>query len=59
MNWCSVIKSNLDILWLKDESLEDSENLPDPEVLAAEIVDNLEAALEEFRAVYEDLEQQT
>jgi len=50
---------NLDILWLKDESLEDSANLPDPDVLAAEIVDNLEAALEEFRAVYENLEQGT
>ncbi len=48
-------KVNLDILWLKDESLEDSENLPDPEVLAAEIVENLEAALEEFRSVQEDL----
>jgi type I restriction enzyme M protein len=52
-------KVSLDIFWLKDESLEDSANLPDPDVLAAEIVDNLEAALEEFRAVYEDLEQQT
>ena len=48
-------KVNLDILWLKDESLEDSENLPDPEVLAAEIVENLETALEEFRSVQEDL----
>jgi type I restriction enzyme M protein len=48
-------KVNLDILWLKDASLEDSENLPDPEVLAAEIVGNLEAALEEFRSVQEDL----
>jgi type I restriction enzyme M protein len=52
-------KVSLDIFWLKDESLEDSANLPDPDVLAAEIVDNLEAALEEFRAVYEDLEQGT
>lgn len=49
-------KVSLDILWLKDES-EDSANLPDPDVLAAEIVDNLEVALEEFRSVYEDLEQ--
>lgn len=52
-------KVNLDIFWLRDESLEDSANLPDPDVLAAEIVDNLEAALEEFRAIYEDLEQGT
>jgi type I restriction enzyme M protein len=48
-------KANLDILWLKDESLEDSENLPAPALLAAEIVDSLEAALEEFRAVEEAL----
>lgn len=44
-------KTNLDIFWLKDESLEDTENLPPPEVLAAEIVEQLEAALEEFRSV--------
>ena len=48
-------KTNLDIFWLKDESLEDSENLPEPEVLAAEIVENLEAALEQFRGIYEEL----
>jgi type I restriction enzyme M protein len=51
-------KVSLDLLWLKDES-EDSADLPDPDILAAEIVDNLEAALEEFRAIYEDLEQRT
>jgi len=44
-------KLNLDIFWLKEDSLEDVENLPPPEVLAAEIVDNLEAALEQFRSV--------
>lgn len=44
-------KTNLDIFWLKDESLEDTENLPAPEVLAQEIVEQLEAALEEFREV--------
>ena len=32
-------------LWLKDESLEDSANLPDPDILAAEIVEDLQAAL--------------
>jgi type I restriction enzyme M protein len=48
-------KANLDILWLKDDSLEDSENLPAPALLAAEIVESLEAALEEFRAVEEAL----
>ncbi|MHB8789970.1 MAG: type I restriction-modification system subunit M [Desulfobulbaceae bacterium] len=48
-------KINLDIFWLKDESLEDVENLPAPEVIAAEIIDNLEAALEQFRSVAGEL----
>jgi type I restriction enzyme M protein len=48
-------KASLDIFWLKDESLEDSANLPEPGVLAAEIVQDLEAALKEFRAIAEDL----
>jgi type I restriction enzyme M protein len=41
----------LDISWIKDESLADLDNLPDPDVLAAEIVENLEAGLENFRAI--------
>ncbi|OPY51041.1 MAG: N-6 DNA Methylase [Methanosaeta sp. PtaU1.Bin112] len=48
-------KASLDIFWLKDESLEDSDNLPAPEVLAAEIVESLETALSEFQAIYEEL----
>lgn len=48
-------KASLDIFWLKDESLEDSENLPEPEVLAAEIVESLESALEQFRSIYVEL----
>lgn len=44
-------KTNLDIFWLKDDSLEDTENLPAPAVLAAEIVEQLEAALNEFKLV--------
>jgi len=44
-------KASLDIFWLKDESLEDSDNLPDPDVLAREIVENLEGALEQFSGV--------
>ena len=51
-------KANLDIFWVKDESLEDMENLPDPDILAQEIADNLEAALEQFRGILEDLEEQ-
>ena len=41
-------KANLDITWLRDESLEDSSNLPALGVLAAEIVEELEAALAQF-----------
>ena len=48
-------KLNLDIFWLKDDSLEDIDNLPEPDVLAAEIVENLEAALEQFRVVTAEL----
>ena len=49
-------KANLDIFWLKDASLEDTDNLPAPEDLAAEIVESLENALAEFRSLYEDLQ---
>ncbi|HYN88353.1 MAG TPA: N-6 DNA methylase [Ardenticatenaceae bacterium] len=48
-------KVNLDIVWLRDESLEESANLPDPDVLAREIVEEVEAALERFAAIAEDL----
>ena len=44
-----------DIFWLKDDSLADSDNLPAPEVMAQEIVDDLEAALEQFRLIAGDL----
>jgi type I restriction enzyme M protein len=42
---------NLDIFWLKDDSLEDTSNLPPPDVIAAEIADDLEAALEQFTKI--------
>jgi type I restriction enzyme M protein len=42
---------------LKDESFEDSANLPDPDVIAAEIVEDLEAALQQFAAIAQDLKQ--
>lgn len=48
-------KASLDIFWLRDESLSDSDNLPEPDVLAQEIVDDLEAALEQFRLIAEDM----
>ena len=43
-------KLNLDIFWFKDKSLEDSENLHDPDVLAQEIIDDLEDALAQLRS---------
>jgi type I restriction enzyme M protein len=49
-------KVNLDIFWLRDESLEDTANLPDPDVLALEIVEDLQAALEQFGEIAADLE---
>jgi type I restriction enzyme M protein len=48
-------KSSLDIFWLRDESLEDSGNLPAPEVIAAEIVEDLQAALDQFAAIASSL----
>ena len=48
-------KASLDIFWLKDESLADSDNLPQPDVIAQEIVQDLEAALEQFRLIAGDL----
>ncbi len=48
-------KASLDIFWLRDESLEDSDNLPAPGVIAQEIVDDLEAALEQFKEIAVDL----
>lgn len=44
-------KTNLDIFWLKDNSLTDLENLPDPDELAEEIIENLEAGLASFREI--------
>lgn len=49
-------KASLDIFWLKDDSLADSDNLLPPNVIAQEIVDDLEAALEQFRLIASDLE---
>ncbi|MES2621351.1 MAG: class I SAM-dependent DNA methyltransferase [Bacteroidota bacterium] len=44
-------KTSLDISWLKDKSLADLDNLPDPDVLAADIIENLEAGLASFREI--------
>jgi len=48
-------KASLDIFWLKDESLSESDNLPSPDIIALEIVEDLEAALAQFREIAGDL----
>jgi type I restriction enzyme M protein len=50
-------KASLDLFWLRDESLEDSANLPDPHILAAEIAEDLESALEQINDILGDLAQ--
>jgi hypothetical protein len=42
---------NMDILWLRNTSMEDAESLPEPDVLAQEIPDDLELAIEQFAAI--------
>jgi type I restriction enzyme M protein len=49
-------KTSLDITWLKDKSLADLDNLPDPDVLALDILENLEAGLENFRSIIKQLQ---
>jgi type I restriction enzyme M protein len=44
-------KTSLDITWIKDKSLADLDNLPDPDELANDIMENIEAALESFREI--------
>jgi type I restriction enzyme M protein len=48
-------KTNLDIFWLKDDNLINLDNLPDPEVLIDDIIENIESALANFRAVKDSL----
>lgn len=43
------------LFWLKDKGLEDTGDLPEPDVLAEEIADDLQAALEQFQAIAEEL----
>jgi type I restriction enzyme M protein len=49
-------KTSLDIFWLKDNSLADSANVPAPAVIAREILEDLQAALEQFKLIAGDLE---
>jgi type I restriction enzyme M protein len=48
-------KASLDVFWLKDKSLTDLDNLPEPDALAEEIIENLEAGLLSFRQVLSEL----
>jgi type I restriction enzyme M protein len=50
-------KCSLDLFWLRDESLEDSASLPDPNILAQEIADDLRSALGQIEDILGDLEQ--
>ena len=62
-HWQSLIKKNnyckkqihINITWLKDKSLADLDNLPDPDELALEIAENLESALDSFRSIIEQM----
>ena len=49
-------KVSLDLTWLRDESLEDSASLPEPQVLAQEIADDLQAALAQMQGILVDLQ---
>ena len=44
-----VWKTSLDIFWIKDKSLADLDSLPSPDVLADDIIENLQSALESFQ----------
>jgi type I restriction enzyme M protein len=48
-------KVNLDIFWIKDKSLEDAENLPEPDLLARDILENLDYARSQFEEIFKDL----
>ena len=50
-------KVSLDLFWIKDDTLEDGESLPEPDVLATEIADDLQAALEQFTSIAGNLEE--
>ena len=52
-------KVNLDIFWLRDESMEDSANLPPPDQIAEEIVEDVRAALEQLEEITADLSLET
>ena len=48
-------KTSLDIFWIKDKSLTDLNNLPDPDILANEIIENIESGLNSFKEIMESI----
>ena len=48
-------KTSLDIFWIKDKSLTDLDNLPDPDILANEIIENIESGLNAFKEIKETI----
>lgn len=48
-------KTSLDILWIKDKSLADLDSLPDPDILAADVVENLQSAMDSFNELMRQL----
>jgi type I restriction enzyme M protein len=51
-------KTSLDIFWLKDDGLTDLDNLPDPDVLVEDIIENLESSLESLKELANNLEKE-
>ena len=51
----TIIKTSLDLFWIKDKSLADLDNLPDPDVLVDDIIENLQSALESFQELKSQL----
>ena len=48
-------KASLDLFWLRDKELEDSQDLPEPDILAQEIADDLQTALDQFMGIAAEL----
>jgi type I restriction enzyme M protein len=51
----SSLPTSLDIFWLRDKSLEHSDDLPEPDVLAQEIADDLQTAMDQFSSIAAEL----
>ena len=49
-------KASLDLFWLRDKSLSDSDNLPPPDVIAVEIIEDLQAALDQLKELEAELQ---